>query len=65
MDRKIFIKTTGRILILSGLAAATGYLVETEKVDTACSVSPACQKCGQFAKCKLPKAMEARQNERQ
>jgi hypothetical protein len=63
MNRKEFLKTGGRILILSGMAATTGYLVVNQKVDTTCSVSPACQKCGQFVKCDLPQAIETRTTE--
>lgn len=61
MNRKEFLKTGGRLLIFSGMAATTGYLVVNQKVDTTCSVSPACQKCGQFAKCELPQAIETKQ----
>jgi positive regulator of sigma E activity len=43
------------------MAATTGYLVVNQKVDTTCSVSPACQKCGEFAKCELPQAIETKQ----
>ncbi len=60
MNRKEFFKTGGRIIILGAMAAATGYLVVNQKVDSTCSVSPACQKCGQFAKCELPQAVEAK-----
>ncbi|MEE4284977.1 MAG: hypothetical protein V2I31_02475 [Mariniphaga sp.] len=63
MNRKEFFKTGGRILILGAMAATTGYLVVSEKVDTTCSVSPACQKCGKFAKCELPQAVETKENE--
>jgi len=65
MNRKEFIKSTGRILILGAMAATTGYLVVNKKVDATCSVSSACQKCGQFAKCELPQALETKQNEKQ
>jgi len=58
MNRKEFIKTGGRFLILGGMAATTGYLVANQKVDTTCSVSPACQKCGQFSSCELPQAID-------
>jgi hypothetical protein len=58
MNRKDFIKTTGRILILGGMAASTGYLVVNKKVDATCSVSPTCQKCGKFSNCELPQAKE-------
>jgi hypothetical protein len=63
MNRKEFFKTGGRIVILGAMAATTGYLVVNEKVDTTCSVSPACQKCGKFAKCELPQAVETKENE--
>ncbi len=43
------------------MAATTGYLVVNQKVDTTCSISPACQKCGQFVKCDLPQAVETKQ----
>ena len=62
MNRKEFFKTGGRILILGAMAATTGYLVVNEKVDTTCSVSPACRKCGQFVKCELPQAVETKEN---
>ncbi len=62
MNRKEFLKTTGRILILGGMAATTGYLVVNQKVDVTCSLSPACQKCGVFSECELPQAVEVKQN---
>jgi len=62
MNRKNFIQTTGRILLLGGLAGATGYLAGNRKVDTACSVSPVCRECRQFAACTLPQAVENKQN---
>lgn len=62
MNRKEFLKTTGRILILGGMAATTGYLVVNQKVDVTCSLSPACQKCGEFSVCELPQAAEVKQN---
>jgi hypothetical protein len=58
MNRKDFIKTTGRMLILGGMAVSTGYLVANKKVDAACSVSLTCQKCGKFSSCELPQAKE-------
>ncbi|WP_372948776.1 hypothetical protein [Mariniphaga sp.] len=61
MNRKEFFKTSGRILILGAMAATTGYLVVNQKVDATCSVSSACQKCGQFVKCDLPQAVETKQ----
>jgi len=63
MHRKEFFKTGGRFLILGAMAATTGYLVVNQKVDTTCSVSQACQKCGEFAKCELPQAIETKKTD--
>lgn len=60
MNRKEFFKTTGRLLILGGITASAGYLVAGRKVTAACSVSPSCENCGKFAKCKLPQAKEVK-----
>ncbi|MDD2381460.1 MAG: hypothetical protein WCY58_03595 [Mariniphaga sp.] len=65
MNRKVFIRTTGRIFFLGGLAAATGYLVAGGKVDATCSKSAACQKCRKYTDCELPLALETRQNEKE
>ncbi|MFW6289805.1 MAG: hypothetical protein ACOC0R_02465 [Mariniphaga sp.] len=58
MNRKEFLKTGGRILILGGMAVSTGYLIVNERVDTTCSVSPSCTKCGKLSSCELPQAKE-------
>ena len=60
MDRKDFFKTGGRLLLLGGLTATSGYLVFNKKVTGACSVSPTCQNCGKFTACELPQAKEER-----
>ncbi len=60
MNRKKFIQTGGRLLLLGGIAASTGYLVVNKKVTTACSVSPVCENCGKFSKCELPQAKEVK-----
>lgn len=60
MNRKEFIKTTGRILILGGITASTGYLVLNKKVKAICSVSPTCENCTKLQKCELPQADEAK-----
>lgn len=65
MKRKEFLKTGGRLLILGGMVATTGYLVVSQKVDTTCSVSTACQKCGEFAQCELSQALETKQADQQ
>ncbi len=58
MNRKDFLKTGGRILILGGITVATGYLIVNEKIDTTCSLSPSCIKCGELSSCDLPQAKE-------
>jgi hypothetical protein len=64
MNRKNFIKTTGRILILSGMAVSTGYLIVNNKVDTTCSVAPTCSKCGKLKGCDLPQAKEVKDGQK-
>lgn len=63
MERKDFLKTVGRLLLLGGITASTGYLILNKKVSAACSVSPTCTICGEFQKCKLPQAIEVKQIE--
>jgi len=60
MDRKKFIQTGGRLLLLGGLTAASGYLILNNRVTTVCSVSPTCENCGEFSKCELPQAKEVK-----
>jgi hypothetical protein len=64
MNRKDFIKTSGRILILGGMAASAGYLVVSNKVDTTCSAASACLKCGKFSECELPQAKEVKDEQK-
>ena len=60
MNRKKFIQTGGRIIILGGLGVLSGYLVLNKKVSASCSVSPTCENCGKYAKCELPQAKEVK-----
>jgi hypothetical protein len=60
MNRKDFIKTTGRLLILGGITASTGYLVINKKVTATCSVSPTCKNCGIYDDCSEPEVKEKR-----
>ena len=60
MDRKKFIQTGGRLLLLGGLARAFGYLVLNNRIIASCSVSPTCESCGKFSKCELPQAKEVK-----
>jgi hypothetical protein len=54
MDRKEFFKTTGRFLILGGMATSAGYLLVNKKVSANCSVSPTCKNCGKVSNCENP-----------
>ncbi len=45
-------------MILGGMAVSTGYLIVNEQVDTSCSVSASCKKCGKLSSCELPQAKE-------
>ena len=58
MNRKDFLKTGGRIIILGGMAVSAGYLIVNDQVDTTCSISPSCVKCGKLSGCDLPQAKE-------
>jgi hypothetical protein len=60
MNRKDFLKTGGQFLILGGMAISVGYLIANEKIDTTCSVSPSCVKCGKLTGCDLPQAKEVK-----
>lgn len=59
MNRKEFFKTAGRIFLLGGIGAATGYLVVQQKVDVCANTGP-CRRCRDFAGCELPPAKEVR-----
>jgi hypothetical protein len=60
MKRKEFIKTTGRLLLLGGIAASAGYLVVNKKVSASCSVSPTCENCGKVSNCVNPEVKQER-----
>jgi hypothetical protein len=64
MNRKEFFKTTGRLLILSGITASAGYLFLNKKVSASCSVSPTCKNCGKVSNCENPEVKEARDGEK-
>jgi hypothetical protein len=64
MDRKEFFKTSGRLLILGGIAASAGYLVINKKVTATCSVSPTCKNCGIYSDCVEPDIKKERDEER-
>nr|WP_321485269.1 hypothetical protein [uncultured Draconibacterium sp.] len=60
MKRKEFIRTTGRLLLLGGITASTGYLFVNKKVSVSCSVSPTCKNCGKVSACINPDVKEER-----
>ena len=60
MNRKDFIKTGGRFILLGGIAASTGYLVINRQVKATCSVSPTCKNCGKLTNCEEPGVKEER-----
>lgn len=64
MNRKDFILTGGRIIILGGIAASAGYLIVKKKIDTTCSVSSACEKCSRLSDCDLPQTKEVRDEDK-
>ena len=60
MNRKEFLKTTGRYFLLGGITASAGYLVVNKKVTASCSVSPTCKNCGKLTDCENPEVKEER-----
>ncbi|MCF6358902.1 MAG: hypothetical protein L3J54_13965 [Draconibacterium sp.] len=63
MNRKEFLKTTGRLLILGGFTASAGYLIVNKKVTASCSVSPTCKTCNKVSNCENPNVKEVRYKE--
>ena len=61
MNRKEFLKTGGRILMLGGLTASVGYLVVNKKVSASCTVSPTCNSCGIYTGCINPEVKTERE----
>ena len=57
-DRRKFIKTIGRGMILTGLSAVTGYLIlkDDSQVKNACDFDFICAKCRKHSSCSLPEA---------
>jgi hypothetical protein len=60
MNRKEFIKTGGRFLILGGMISSAAYLAVNKKVSASCSVSPSCGNCGKAENCVNPEVKELR-----
>jgi len=64
MNRKEFFKTGGRLLLLGGLTASTGYLFINRKVSADCTVSPACNSCGIYSDCVNPAVKTGREKDK-
>ncbi|MFW6277628.1 MAG: hypothetical protein ACOC1J_03065 [Prolixibacteraceae bacterium] len=60
MNRKDFIKTGGRLILLGGITASAGYLVLNKQVTATCTVSPTCKDCGKLTDCEKPEIKEER-----
>jgi hypothetical protein len=67
MDRKEFIRITGRWMILSLVAVFSAGLIIKRRVSTGniCSVSDPCSQCGSLSSCNLPKAVIFRKHEQE
>lgn len=68
MERKEFIRTSGRWLIFGVLAVVTGGLILKKKISvnkSACSISEGpCRECAVLATCTLPEAVKIKNNEK-
>jgi hypothetical protein len=64
MNRRNFIETTGRGILLGGLAIVSGVLVSRRQVsrDTQCSAYFQCKNCGRLSRCQLPEAETERKD---
>ncbi len=64
MNRKDFLKTGSRVLLLAGLGVSTIYLVSNKQVKkkSECTINPACTSCSRFSGCNLPQAEKTRKN---
>jgi hypothetical protein len=60
MNRKEFLKTGGRFLMLGGMAASTGYLIFNKQVKAECTVSPTCKNCIKLSDCEKPEVKKER-----
>lgn len=60
MDRKEFLKTGGRLLLLGGITASAGYLVLNKQVKASCEVSSTCKDCLKLTDCEKPEVKKER-----
>ncbi len=57
MDRRKFMLDTGRLSLLGGIVATTGYLISNRTTDDlpSCSFTPVCDRCRSYKSCaKVP-----------
>jgi len=62
MERRELFKNAGRLLMLGGFAAGTGYLWHQDKLVTSgkCSIATNCKGCGKNSSCSLDQAEQYR-----
>ncbi len=63
-NRRTFIKSLSRNLLLAGLAGMSGYLVfknENSENDT-CNLNFTCKNCNRVKSCNLPQAVDFKKN---
>jgi hypothetical protein len=67
MDRKEFIRISGRWMILSLVVVFGAGLIIKRRVSTGstCNISDPCSKCGSLSSCNLPKAVKYKKNEQE
>jgi hypothetical protein len=63
MNRRDFIKTIIRNLILSGILFISGYLLFKKKSQEKCNFDFACKNCKRQKTCELPEAEVNKKNQ--
>jgi hypothetical protein len=62
MERREFIKSIFRNIILTGILLFSGYLIFREKSENACEFDFICKNCKKLSSCDLPEAEQAKTN---
>lgn len=62
MERRDFINSIFRNIILTGILIFSGYLIFREKSEKTCEFDFACKKCKNLSSCDLPEAEQAQTN---
>jgi hypothetical protein len=62
MDRRNFLRNGGRLLMLGGMAAGTGWLVSRGQVGKpgSCSIASRCNGCSKLSGCSDDQAVQFR-----